>query len=1135
LLLPRFALAEEISNPPNNKPGVSVSNEPSYSPTGSDSSPLVPSLEDKPNVLPTSEKPNFEVSAPPGDQITPSDDFELEIEGSKPFFEIDNIPSYNPTDSSTFPTLPSFSDKPNVTPTEAHPNTPQSPNYSDPTTEESVNLPDPVNTPTISPQGTPDYNPGSIDAFSPTIPDAGSKPNLVPFQSSPNVPDLQIVPYGYPGTVIYYDSTSVDVGDSLNTSKLDLLESGSVVSAEDILNLSSEEADALASLGPDNGDDVSNAIELKKKLVSSDGQNEDRGIKVIKLISEKNLDSNKLLTLDSSTLDLIADFSDKTTTEAESALMVAEIGGESGLRLATEKNLDIQKLSQRNTAEINLISSIGSDAQKAESALKVAEIGGESGLKLATEKNLDIQKLSQRNTAEINLISSIGSDAQKAGSALKVAEIGGESGLRLATEKNLDIQKLSQRNTAEINLISSIGSDAQKAESALKVAELGGEGGLKLATEKNLDIQKLSQRNTAELNLISTIGSDSSKALQALSIAEKFDSSNRQSSEVLLQGISKVSQSDSSKVDLFLDAVSDTDSAILVNKAESFSKVSNNTQLVSSLNTVTTKTGQVINPVSRLIKMNKKLLDEFGATENLENENLKSVVNIISDGFIPKGAEKPSEIQLSDIESLGTDDGTNLGTQIAADLTNSESAEELAKEMQEMIPPVLAVNGNLYAAEIADKLLLLSQIPKSQRRLVDPLDTDDYKIAVRDVFIDDYLELGTSKVNSLGLKSLFDLSNNSAKNLYLSAMSGSSLQDFSNNVDSVIPDELDAVLHIGKVASVPQRSNLRRRQSTMRLAKMGYPLGDNLISAFASKAVNQALSEGKLLAEIGNNNLRQSQLDDSSKQDNRNGVFTQFYVSDTEDNYLGLNGDGMGFMVGVDQHISESLTFGICGGVSKTTGDDSSFSIESDSLFAGVYLNYLKDNYYADVTFDFGYHSIDNERLGLDDLTYFSSAGVNEKTLNLTIGRVIDSNHFVLNPYLSFQYGVTNSGDFYETGGIGAHKIYAQEANSMIGEIGLECAYFDYLPNGNLMVPEVRLSWKNEFIKDSNDLLVELIDSRASYQITGRKVDSGYGNIGVGSTFVGTSNKTAYFHYDYLFANENLKSHLLKIGFRLEF
>ncbi|MBL6916560.1 MAG: autotransporter domain-containing protein, partial [Balneolaceae bacterium] len=1001
LLLPRFALAEEISNPPNNKPGVSVSNEPSYSPTGSDSSPLVPSLEDKPNVLPTSEKPNFEVSAPPGDQITPSDDFELEIEGSKPFFEIDNIPSYNPTDSSTFPTLPSFSDKPNVTPTEAHPNTPQSPNYSDPTTEESVNLPDPVNTPTISPQGTPDYNPGSIDAFSPTIPDAGSKPNLVPFQSSPNVPDLQIVPYGYPGTVIYYDSTSVDVGDSLNTSKLDLLESGSVVSAEDILNLSSEEADALASLGPDNGDDVSNAIELKKKLVSSDGQNEDRGIKVIKLISEKNLDSNKLLTLDSSTLDLIADFSDKTTTEAESALMVAEIGGESGLRLATEKNLDIQKLSQRNTAEINLISSIGSDAQKAESALKVAEIGGESGLKLATEKNLDIQKLSQRNTAEINLISSIGSDAQKA-------------------------------------------------ESALKVAELGGEGGLKLATEKNLDIQKLSQRNTAELNLISTIGSDSSKALQALSIAEKFDSSNRQSSEVLLQGISKVSQSDSSKVDLFLDAVSDTDSAILVNKAESFSKVSNNTQLVSSLNTVTTKTGQVINPVSRLIKMNKKLLDEFGATENLENENLKSVVNIISDGFIPKGAEKPSEIQLSDIESLGTDDGTNLGTQIAADLTNSESAEELAKEMQEMIPPVLAVNGNLYAAEIADKLLLLSQIPKSQRRLVDPLDTDDYKIAVRDVFIDDYLELGTSKVNSLGLKSLFDLSNNSAKNLYLSAMSGSSLQDFSNNVDSVIPDELDAVLHIGKVASVPQRSNLRRRQSTMRLAKMGYPLGDNLISAFASKAVNQALSEGKLLAEIGNNNLRQSQLDDSSKQDNRNGVFTQFYVSDTEDNYLGLNGDGMGFMVGVDQHISESLTFGICGGVSKTTGDDSSFSIESDSLFAGVYLNYLKDNYYADVTFDFGYHSIDNERLGLDDLTYFSSAGVNEKTLNLTIGRVIDSNHFVLNPYLSFQYGVTNSGDFYETGGIGAHKIYAQEANSMIGEIGLECAYFDYLPNGNL-------------------------------------------------------------------------------------
>ena len=930
IFLSRFASAEEISNPPSN-PDLSVSNEPGYSPLSSDSSPLVPSLEDKPNVSPTSEKPSSEVPTPPTNATIPTKKVELEIEGLKPSFEIDNIPSYSPTESNTFPTLPSFSDKPNVTPTEAHPNTPQPPNYSDPTTEGSVNLPDPVNTPTISPQGIPTYNPGASDSLRPTIPDGINKPILIPFQSSPNVPDLQIVPYGYPGTVIYYDSTLVDVGDSLNTSKLELLESGSVVNAEDILNLSSDEADALASLGSDNGDDIRNAIELKKKLVTNDGQNEDKGIKVIKLISEKNLDSNRLLALDSSTLGLVAD-----------------------------------------------------------------------------------------------------------------------------------------------------------------------------------------------------IGLDSKKASQALSIAEKFDSSNQQSSVVLLQGISKVSQTDSSKLDLFLEAVADTDSSILLNKAESFSKVLNNTELVSSLDSVTTKTGQVINPVSRLIKMNEKLLDEIGTKGNLEDENLKSVVSIISDGFTSKGAEKPSEIQLSDIENIGTDDGSNLGAQIAADLINAESSEELAKEMQEMIPPVLAVNGNLYAAEIEDMLLLLSQLPKSQRRVVDPLDTDDYKIAVRDVFIDNYIELGTSKVSSQSLKGLFDLSNNSAKNLYLTAMSGSSLQDFSNNVDLVIPDELDAVLHIGKVASTAQRSNLRRRQRNIRLAKLGYPHGDDLITAFASNAIKQCHSEGDEIA-------RQAQLDGSSKQDTHNGVFTQFYVSDTEDDYHGLNGDGIGFTVGVDQHISESLTFGICGGISKSSADDSSFSIESDSLFAGVYLNYLCENYYTDVTLDFGQHSIDSERLGLDDLTYFSNSSVNEKAFGVTIGKVIDSNHYVLNPYVSLRYSFIKAGDFYESGGSGAHKIYAQEADSMIGEIGLECAYFDYLPNGNLMIPEVSLSWTNEFNKDSKDLFVELIDSGASYHINGRKVDSGYGNIGIGSTFVGASNKNTYFHYDYLFANENLKSHLLKVGFSFEF
>ena len=1188
--------AEERGNPPN-KPQESLSTPPGYSPLDSDGFPIVPSVQDKPTILPTSQKPDVQVPDLVTNQLNPSEEVKLQIEGSKPEFEIDNIPTYNPTSSLNElfvpnsldkPTntprenhpetpeapsfdepkidgsqnlpipvnkpiflpedspgynpanslneliLPNFLNKPTNTPGENHPETPETPSFGKPTIDESQNFPDPVNKPSVLPEGRPGYIPGSVNTRNPIIPDFSAKPVLIPLQSLPLLPNLQNVPYGYPGKVIFYDSTLGDLNENLSTSKQVFLQSGSL-NSEIVENLTDEEADALANLGISNSDEISNALELRKKLNLNDDQNNDGGIQVIKLISEKNLDSGKLLTLDFGTLKLLAGFSDKTTTEAESALKVAELVGESGLKLATDKNLDIEKLSQRNTAEINLISTIGSDAQKAQSALKVAEIGGESGLKLATEKNLDIEKLSKRNTAEINLISSIGTDTQKAESALKVAEIGGEGGLKLATEKNLDIEKLSQRNTAEINLISSIGLDSQKAESAMKVAELGGESGLKLATEKNLDIQKLSQRNTAELNLISTIGSDSNKASQALSITEKFDSSNRQSSEMLLQGISKVSQSDSTKVNLFLDAVSDTDSAILVNKAESFSKVSNNTELVSSLNRVTTKTGEVINPVSRLIKMNVKLLEEIGVTENLEDENLKSVVNIISDGFIPSGAAKPSEIQLSDIENLGTDDGTNMGAQIAADLINSESSEELAKEMEEMIPPVLAANGNLYASEIEKKLFLFSQLPKSKRRFVDPLDTDDYKIAVRDVFIEDYLELGVSKVSLLGLKNLFNLSNDSAKNLYLSSMSGSSLEDFSNNVDLAIPDELDAVMTFGKTAGVLHRANLKRRQSSTRLAKMGYPYGDDLISAFASKAFNEAQLEKDLFSNENNHVVNQSQVERSNRKKFLDDAFAQLYVSDTKVNYHDLDGNGIGLTLEIDQHISDNLTLGISGGVSKSSTDDSFFSMESNSLFSGFYLNYVRSNYYLDAMLNLGYHGVEAQRLGLDDVTYFSSPSVTEKTVNLSFGRILDYNRIALNPYFSFHYELSDIGEYDEIGGIGAHKIHKQETDFMVGEIGLECTYYDFLPNGLLMIPEFRLSWKNEFHKDEYDLLAELIDSRASYQISRQKVDSGYGKIGIGSTLVVTPNKTAYFHYDYNFANEKLKSQTINIGFRLNF
>ena len=74
-----------------------------------------------------------------------------------------------------------------------------------------------------------------------------------------------------------------------------------------------------------------------------------------------------------------------------------------------------------------------------------------------------------------------------------------------------------------------------------------------------------------------------------------------------------------------------------------------------------------------------------------------------------------------------------------------------------MIPPILALNGDAYIDKITSRLVELSALPVSQRRVIDPVSTDDYKAAVRDVFVDDLYQNYSFKINSDELKKLFDL------------------------------------------------------------------------------------------------------------------------------------------------------------------------------------------------------------------------------------------------------------------------------------------------------------------------------------------------------------------------------------------
>ncbi|MFL2912125.1 MAG: hypothetical protein ACJZ5X_01550 [Opitutales bacterium] len=353
--------------------------------------------------------------------------------------------------------------------------------------------------PTINPGDFPTYNPSESSGNSLLIPSLENKPSISPTESTPSEIDLSSVPFGKPGNVHFHDSTKVEKTDGPpSTSKLDLLEKHSDLDAEKVLGLDTNELaeiDKIISEGGAGTDKAKKAVEIASKVKAVDGGSGDQGEKVLKLITDKNLDYNRLDKLDGNSLNLITKLTVDGNFDGETALKLAETGGEIGLKLATEMNLDLDKLSKRNANEISLINSLGLDADKATKALVIAETAGgnaEQALQFARDRKMDLNRLAARSANEISLLANIGVDDAKAEKALGIAEIGGEIGLNLVKDRKLDLDRLAARTKEEMVLLSSIGVDDTKAEKALSVAEKVGTAGLQLAQDvENLDIAQL--------------------------------------------------------------------------------------------------------------------------------------------------------------------------------------------------------------------------------------------------------------------------------------------------------------------------------------------------------------------------------------------------------------------------------------------------------------------------------------------------------------------------------------------------------------------------------------------------------------------------------------------------------------------
>ena len=998
--------------------------------------------------------------------------------------------------------------------------------------------------PSVNPGDNPSYNPSENDSSKLQIPSADSKPTGNPTEGSPITPDLTNVPFGNPGNVHFHDSTKSEKSDGPpSTTKLDLLDKHSDLDAEKVLGLNNDELaeiDKLLAKGDSGSDIAKKAVELADKVKTLSGSNSDQGKKVIKLITEKNLEHLRLVKIDSKSLSLIADVSVDGNLDSEKALKVAELGGELGLKLISEKNLDLEKLSKRNSAEITLINSIGSDATKAEKALKVAELGGELGLKLISEKNLDLEKLSKRNSAEITLINSIGSDAFRAQKALSVAEKVGETGLELAASSDLDI--------GQFDSFVSIESSDVTATTNLRnnlIKNLG--------DASNRNASKFKKKGDKVMAL-SNISNSDAKSLIFEKLS-KLDTTKNPIEQIVLLD------------DSILDSISAIETAPdeLANQALS---TLNNSKFSATLKLEVDTTKLDVHDINSIFNNFDRLEStELAGNENFEKirEQIASIIvlDVVSDNFKveiinPDGTETPVEaaVQFSDVANT-------YGSAVLAEIEGLKSSSAIVEEMNELNPKlyVAKTNGsdahhNDVLNHLAENGIVLETSPNGAQRFRRTADNSGGKSPLtlikefqRDSIIEEVMkEYGNSIPVSAGaIKNILTPGDESEEHHHEAAMNSASHADFAEYIDDVVPDELEAVSSTGQASFTNQLSNLKNRLSNVRLAQMGFPASDGMVDAMVAKAMQDFDKEDRYIAQANGTltkDILNKVLSDKASELN-NGFFAQASASFTEDELHKMDGDSWGVTFGVDQEIFEDFTFGVMGGFGKSDSSGDGTEVATDSIFAGVYSNWVRDFNYIDAFLTFGFHDSVTSRTENSGAVMDASPNSSQTTVGITYGKVYEYKSFLITPSLGFTYNHFETGAYSESVRPGtdpfstasSSQLLERRDESFVSSLGAKIAYHHFNPEGGVIIPEFRLSWEHDFNADPVNQGVHLLSHGTDdvYYINGRPEDSDFGLIGTGITSIGKSGRSMFLHYDYMIGKDDFNAHFLNLGFRILF
>lgn len=268
-------------------------------------------------------------------------------------------------------------------------------------------------------------------------------------------------------------------------------------------------------------------------------------------------------------------------------------------------------------------------------------------------------------------------------------------------------------------------------------------------------------------------------------------------------------------------------------------------------------------------------------------------------------------------------------------------------------------------------------------------------------------------------------------------------------------------------------------------------------------------------------------------------------VGDVDNSFdqVGFNFDNYGFTGGADYKLTDEL---VVGAAFSYLSSNSEFgrnqgNTTTDTYTGSIYgTYYFWDNFHLDAIASYGGSDYETTR----KITYLTvntqanaAPGGNQQSYSLGIGYDFAFGALTATPYFRGNYLGVAVDSYRETGGQGWGMAFSdQTIDSWTTTLGAESSYAFSLPFG-VVLAQVRAEWHHQYKDGSRNIGASFIDdpSGQRFNVVTQTGDRNFATLGTGLSGQFADGLSGFVSYDVMLGYQDISSHSINLGARMEF